>query len=75
MKTKSDSTDVIHLPAAPELVERKTVDAHARELGTPDWLVAALKHHFGRQQKTEVTLVEFNSAAAAIANHPIGGRR
>lgn len=75
MKKTDSSTSTIVLPAEPELVERKTVDAHARELGTPDWLVAALKHHFRLLHRAEVTLREYDDAAEKIGNHPIGGGR
>ena len=78
--TDERSASILHyaehplIPAEPlPAAELKTIDAIAKERGTPDWLVAALKHQF-RNRET-VTAAEFDAAAENIANHPIGGRR
>ena len=67
MKAKNDgSTEAVYAPP-------KTVAEMAKERGTPDWLTAALKHHFRKQQT--VTAAEFDAEASRIANHPIGAGR
>lgn len=72
MKTKTDAPIILPAEPAPT-AETKSIDEFAKERGTPDWLVAALKHHF--RNRTAITAAEFEAAAERIANHPIGAGR